>query len=79
VKSIHKCHSHHEIFPVGNDSFEQSIMIRRAVPVQENLSRLVHNTDEHRSCVKVDTAIELMRLCVESHKASSLDIVFRLR
>ena len=44
----------------------------RHVPVQQYLSLMVHDADIHRSCVKVDTAVELMVLCVESHKASSL-------
>jgi len=60
-------HGHHEIFPVWGDRSQQSIGICPVVPVQENLACLVHDAEEHRSCVQVDAAVELMLMRVESH------------
>jgi len=60
-------HRHRDILSEWGDRFQKCIGTRLVVPVQENLTRLVHDAEEHRSCVQVDAAVELMLMRVESH------------
>jgi hypothetical protein len=65
-------HRHRDILAVWGDGFQESIGICPVVPVQEYFTGLVHDAEEHRSCMQVDAAVVLMVSCVESYKASSL-------
>jgi hypothetical protein len=60
-------HCHHKIFAVWVDGYEQSIGSCAEVPVQQDFAGLIHDADEHRSCVQVDAAVVLMLSRVESH------------
>ncbi len=55
------------ISPVWGDGSQESIGICAVVPVQENFIGLVHDAEEHRSCMQIDAAVELMLMRVESH------------
>ena len=41
------------------------------MPVQHDLAVLIHDTEIHGSCMKVDATLELVLLGVESHEVSS--------
>jgi hypothetical protein len=60
------------VFAVGFDSFKEGIGLSMEVLMKQDVPVLVEDTEIHGSGVKINTAVEFMLVCVESHEASSL-------
>jgi hypothetical protein len=61
-----------QVFTVRLEHISESLYRSRHVSVYKDCSFMVHDADVHCPCMQIDTAVELMLFCIESHKASSL-------
>ena len=71
IPGEHAFNRDYDILPVRSNELQESIGIRRQVAMYENVAFAVQDADIHRSCVKVNSAVILVLLSVESHKVSS--------
>ena len=63
-----------DVVAVGLDDLEERLGLGGQVPMGNDLSLVVENTDVHRSRMEVDAAVEWVLLGIESHEASSLGL-----
>jgi len=67
-----------QVLAVRPENISEGLCCGRHVPVQTDLTSMVHDVDVHRHCVQIDAAVELMLFSVESHKTSSFGMGYRL-
>ena len=62
-----------KVISIGFDNAKEPIGPRRQVPMDQDLSVLVEDTEVQRPGVEIDTAVELMLVSIETHKVSSFE------
>jgi hypothetical protein len=67
IPGVHTFHGHHEILAIRSNSLEKALGGRRHLPVEQDLTIPVEDTDVHRSGVQINATVSFMHLGVESH------------
>ena len=71
IPGEHAFHGDDDIFSIGRNDFEEPFLLCRQVPVNEDVSILIQDTDVHSSCMQIDSTVILVLFGVKSHEASS--------
>ena len=70
--------THHDVFPIGCDQFQEPIRLCRNILMEEDLPLIVQDADVHHFGMQVDSAVVLVRSVVNSHLTFLLCVVVTL-